>query len=410
MAHNRLSTRTVEAKLKRGRYGDGGGLFLQVSKWETKSWVFRWERDGRERHMGLGAAHTLSLAEARERARECRRQLLDGHDPIEARNSERARQRVESARKATFRECAEQYLEAHRAGWGSTKHALQWQSTLAIYAYPIIGELPVAAVDTALVVRCIEPIWRTKPETAKRLRARIESVLDSATVRGFRYGDNPARWRGHLNKLLPAPSKVRAVKHLAAIPYLDLPAFLTELRLRSGHGARAVEFTILTAVRSGETLGARWAEIDLTTKTWTIPARRMKAKREHRVPLSPRATEILDDLPRVGEHVFPGTKAGRPLSQLAMLATLRRLGRSDLTVHGFRSTFRDWAAETTAYPNHVVEMALAHAIGDQVEAAYRRGDLFEKRRRLMNEWAKYCERHGAGAAGVGNVAVLRGAT
>jgi integrase len=401
MAHNRLSARTVEAKLKRGRYGDGGGLFLQVSKWGTKSWVFRFERAGIERNMGLGPTHTLSLGEARERARECRRVILDGGDPIETRNAARSRQRVETARGVTFAKCAEDFLEAHRAGWGNEKHRGQWSSTLATYVYPVVGELPVAAIDTALVMRCLEPMWRAKPETAKRVRGRIESVLDFATVRGFRQGDNPARWRGHLDKLLPAPNKVRAKGHHAAMPYPELPEFMAELRGRDGVRWRALELQVLTGLRTGEVLGARWSEFDLAAKTWAVPAARMKAKREHRVPLSPRVIEILNSLPRAGERVFPSNRTNRPN---VMLETLRRI-RRDVTVHGFRSTFRDWAAETTAYPNHVVEMALAHAIGDKVEAAYRRGDLFEKRRRLMNDWAKYCDR--APAATASNVTVLR---
>jgi integrase len=254
----------------------------------------------------------------------------------------------------------------------------------------------VASIDTALVVKCVEQIWKAKPETAKRVRGRIEAVLDWATVRGFRVGDNPARWRGHLDKLLPSPRKVRAVEHHPAIAWPELPAFMAELRKRDGARARGLEFAILTAARSGEVIAARWGEFDLAARTWMVPAARMKAKREHRVPLSARALEILQDLPRDGEQVFP-------ISSMAFFHTLRHLGRSDVTAHGFRSTFRDWAAETTAYPNHVVEMALAHAIGGKVEAAYRRGDLFEKRRRLMSEWAKYCERPGrigeAGAAG-----------
>lgn len=390
MALNRLSERAVKAAEKRGRYADGGGLFLQVSKWGTKSWVFRFMRDGRERHMGLGSAITLKLADARERAQECRRVLLDDGDPIEARNARREERRLERARAKTFKMCADEYLAAHRAGWRNAKHRAQWASTLATYAYPTIGDLQVASIDVALVMKCLEPIWRVKPETAKRLRGRIESVLDHATVRGFRRGDNPARWRGHLDKLLPAPGKVRKVKHHAALPFAAAPEFMRTLRGHDEAAARALELTILTVVRTSEAIGATWPEFDFSTKEWRIPGERMKAGVEHRVPLSARAIEILGQLPRNGPYVFPGDRVGRPLSNMAMLALLRRMGRGDITVHGFRSTFRDWAAERTAFPNHVVEMALAHAIGDEVEAAYRRGDLFEKRRRLMNEWARYC--------------------
>jgi integrase len=391
MAHNKLTARAIATKTKKGRYGDGGGLFLQVYKWGTKSWLFRYERNGRERAMGLGPLHTLSLAEARDRARHCRQRLLDGLDPIDVRNSALAKQRAEVARKATFKECAEAFVSKHAAGW-SRRNLEHWQITLRVHVYPVIGDVPVAIIDTAWVMRVVDPIWRTKPDTAKRLRARIGVVLDSATVLGLRHGDNPARWRGHLDKLLPQPSKVRAVKHLPALPYSDAPAFLAELRLRDGFGPRMLEFTILTAVRTGEVLGARWSEFDLTSSTWVIPAERMKSKTGHRVPLSPRAIEILKALPRTGGYVFPSQRTDRPFSQVVMLKTLHRMGRRNLTVHGFRSTFRDWAAETTGYPNHVVEMALAHAIGDQVEAAYRRGDLFEKRRRLMDDWARYCEK------------------
>jgi integrase len=401
MAHNKLTARGIATATKKGRYGDGGGLFLQVSKWGTKSWLFRYERNGRERQMGLGPLHTVSLATAREMAREARLVVLRGKDPIAEKNAQAATAR---AAQATFRDCAEQYLNAHSAGW--TPRTLEhWRTTFEMYAHPAIGDMTVAAVDTVAVVKILEPIWRTKSETAKKLRARIAAVLDNAKVLELRNGDNPARWRGHLDKLLPKPSKVRTVKHHAALPYSEMHAFLAELRLRDGLGAVALQFTILTAVRTSEALGARWDEIDLANATWTVPSRRMKSKREHRVPLSPQVIEILTALPREGEWVFPGIKAGRPLSPIAMMTAVRRMGRPDLTVHGFRSTFRDWAAETTAYPNHVVEMALAHAIGDAVEAAYRRGDLFEKRRRLMDDWARHCESEPAAVAD--NVVSLR---
>jgi integrase len=405
MAHNRLSARTVETKSERGRYADGGGLFLQVSKWGTKAWIFRYQRGGRERHMGLGAVHTLSLADARERARECRRLLLDGHDPIESREVERGRVRAQAARVVFFKDCGERYHEAQQAGWRNPKHGRQWKTTMETYAYPVLGDLPVASIDTAMVVKCLEPIWRVKPQTAKRVRGRIESVLNFATVSGFRQGDNPARWRGHLDNILPAPTKVRAVKHRPALPYAEVPEFMAALRSHEGLGERALEIAVLTAMRTGEVIGAKWAELDLTAKVWTIPAGRMKGAREHRVPLSARVLEILAELPRTDPHVLFDPRVGKQLSKDAMLDTLREMGPGNVTVHGFRSTFRDWAAETTAYPNHVVEMALAHAIGGQVEAAYRRGDLFEKRRRLMNEWARYCERPLAPA--VSNVATLR---
>jgi integrase len=403
MAQNLLTARSVDAKKKRGRYSDGGGLVLQVSKWGTKSWVFRYQRDGRDRHMGLGPAGVLSLADARERARECRRLLLDDRDPIQERNAGRQSRRLDNARGRSFRDCAEAYIAAHAAAWSSSRHRVQWGSSLAAYAYPVIGELPASAIDTALVLKCLEPIWEIRSQTAKRIRGRIESILDWAAVRGYRSGENPARWRGHLDKLLPAPGKVRPVRHFAAMTYADLPGFMEDLRGRDGVAARALEFTILTGLRTSEVIFAARSEIDLVAKVWTVPATRMKGRREHRVPLSKRVLEVVS-MTGSGELLFPGARKGRPVSDMAMLNVLELMGRSDVTVHGFRSTFRDWAAERTNYPNHVVEMALAHAVGDKVEAAYRRGDLFEKRRRLMDEWVRYCAR----PAVAGEVVALRG--
>jgi integrase len=399
---NRLTAIRVAKLTAPGRYGDGNGLVLQVSKWGTKAWLFRFERHGRERQMGLGSVSVLSLAEAREMVRECRKVLLTGADPIEARRSDRMRALAEEARGVTFRECAERYILGHERGWRNSKHRAQWKSTLATYAYPIIGGLSVGAIDTALVIKVIEPIWSTRPETAGRVRGRIESILDWAKVRELRTGDNPARWRGHLDKLLPRRSKVQAVKHHPALPYAEIPTFMAELRGREGVSARALELTILTAARTSEVAGARWSEFD--AGIWTVPGARMKGGREHRVPLSDRALELLQALPREAEFVFPGARKGIPISNMAMLELLRGI-RHDITVHGFRSTFRDWAAEKTTYPNHVVEMALAHVVGDKVEAAYRRGDLFDKRRRLMSDWARYCSRSTSVAA---NVVALAG--
>ncbi|MBC7103815.1 MAG: integrase arm-type DNA-binding domain-containing protein [Parvibaculum sp.] len=389
-SQHKLTAVKVARLTKPGRYGDGGGLWLQVAAGGSRSWLFRFMRDGKAREMGLGALMTVTLAEAREKARECRKALSEGLDPIEARDGIRKAAAVDAARAVTFREAAERYIEAHRPGWKNAKHADQWGSTLEAYVYPTIGALPVAAVDVALVLKCIEPIWSTKPETAGRVRGRIESVLDWAAARGYRTGDNPARWRGHLDKLLPPKSKVAKVKHHAAMPYADVPAFMAELRDRSDNSSRCLEFAVLTASRTGEAIGARLEEIDLSAKVWTIPAERMKGGREHRAPLSDRALEIVRSMPREGDFVFPGAKAGQPLSNMALLMTLRRMGHEDLTAHGFRSSFRDWAAEQTAFPNEVAEMALAHAVGDKVEAAYRRGDLLAKRRQLMDAWAKFC--------------------
>lgn len=301
---------------------------------------------------------------------------------------------------------ADEFIGRNEAAWRNAKHRQQWRNTLATYVYPTLGDLPVAAVDTGLIVQLLDPIWTDKPETASRVRGRIEAVLDAATVRGFRQGPNPAQWKGNLAHVLPARARVRKVAHHAALPFDDMPSFLAALRDRKGMAARALEFAALTAARTGEVLGARWGEIDLTAKVWTVPADRMKAGREHRVPLSDAALDVLEvvrplalmknDVPDPTAPVFPGPRRALPMSNMTMLMLLRRMGRDDLTAHGFRSTFSDWAAERTAYPREVVEMALAHAIENRVEAAYRRGDLFEKRRRLMTDWARFCEMRSAG--------------
>jgi integrase len=376
-----------------GYHGDGGGLFLQVSKYGSKSWVFRFKANGRLREMGLGSLDTYGLSEARERARKCRKLRDEGKDPIEERNTARLQAKLDAAKAMTFEQCAERYIAAYRAGWRNGKHRDQWSSTLTTYVNPIFGALPVQAIDTALVMKAVEPIWSEKPETASRVRGRIESILDWAAARGYRAGENPARWRGHLDKLLPKKTKVRRVEHHAALPYAEIGTFVAELREQEGVGARALEFAILTAARTGEAIGARWDELNLADRLWMVPAERMKGGKEHRVPLSDRAVTIVEDMRKLrgpGDFVFPGLKRGRPLSNMAMLVLLRRMGRSDITTHGFRSTFRDWAAERTNFQNEVIEMALAHAVGDKVEAAYRRGDLFQKRRQLMDAWAKFC--------------------
>ena len=379
----KLTALAVSQAKHRGYYGDGGGLYLQVSAGGSKSWVFRFRDGDRLREMGLGAIHTIGLGEARQRAQDCRRARLDGKDPIEARRGERIAAKLDAAKAVTFEACAERYIAAHRAGWRNAKHAAQWPATLNAYVYPVFGTLPVQAVDVGLVMRAVEPIWTTKPETAGRVRG---------TARGYRQGENPARWRGHLENLLPKRSKVQRVEHHAALAYPEIGAFMAELRQQEGVAARALEFAILTAARTGEVIGARWDEIDLAEKTWTVPGARMKAGREHRVPLSDAAMATVEQMTaiREGDHVFPGGKAARPISNMAMLMLLRRMGRDDLTAHGFRSSFRDWAAERTSFPAEVAEMALAHTVGDKVEAAYRRGDLFQKRRQLSDAWAKFC--------------------
>jgi integrase len=392
-AMGRLTALKVERAKQPGMYADGGGLYLQVTEGGA-SWIYRYMLNKRARAMGLGPFPLYSLAEARALAQDARRLRHQGIDPIEARRAARAQTRFDAAKAMTFQQCADRYIAAHRAGWRNGKHAAQWEATLATYAGPIIGRLPVQAIDTALVMKVIESLWATKPETASRLRGRIERILDWAKVRGYRAGENPARWRGHLDHLLPARSKVRKVEHYAALPYAELAGFLVALRKQQGIVARALEFTILTTARSGETRGARWSEFNLSDKTWAVPGERMKASREHRVPLSTRALAILEEMQahRAGEDgfVFLGGKQGKPLSDMAFSMLLRRMGRGDLTAHGFRSTFRDWAAEQTNYPNHVVEQALAHVIGSKVEQAYRRSDLFEKRRRLMQQWGAFC--------------------
>src|SRR5262245_21009799 len=382
-----LSALAIRRLMTPGYHADGGNLYFRVSPGGARGWIFRFAMHGRTRDMGLGSFPDVSLAKARELAAECRGMMRDGIDPIEARRERRAADRIASAKTMTFDDCARAYIVAHEAGWRNADHRRQWAHTLAAHVSPVFGRLPVRAVDTGLVMKAIEPLWTTKPETASRVRGRIERRLDWAKVRGFRTGENPARWRGHLDHLLPARSKVARVKHLPALAYSDVPSFLAELRGRDGYAARALEFTVLTAARSSETLGARWSEIE--GNVWTVPGERMKAGREHRVPLSRRALEILKHLPRDGDFVFPGAQQGRPLNVAAMLRALKRMGRADLTTHGFRSSFMDWAHEQTAFPKVVIDMALGHAVGDKVEAAYRRGDLFDKRRRLMDAWAQF---------------------
>jgi integrase len=389
---NKLSAILVSRLDKPGYHGDGGGLWLQVSPTKSKSWIFRYTIAGKQREMGLGSLKTIDLAKARAKARECRELLLDGGDPLAKRRDSKAARALSQAKRITFDQCAAAYIEAHRGSWKNPKHIGQWESTIATYASPLIGELPVAAVDTDLVVKILRPIWSKKTETAVRLRGRIESILDWATVSKFRQGENPARWRGHLQNLLANPNKIAPVKNHPALPWREIDNFMKLLRAREGISARAIEFVILTACRSGEVRGARWEEIDLEAKLWTIPAERMKAGKEHRVPLSTSAMALLSDLEHSGDVIFPGRDKETPLSDMSLTAVLRRMGRGDITVHGFRSTFRDWCseAEGNAFPREVCEHALAHGLPDKVEAAYRRGDLLEKRIVLMQTWSDYC--------------------
>jgi integrase len=375
-----LKALTITRTLKRGYHADGGGLYLQVGSTGNKSWVFRFRSrtDGRLREMGLGSFLTISLAEARDAATVCRKQLRDGTDPIEARKIGRmALAAQETSQAKTFKECADAYVDAHKAAWRNEKHSKQWSATLAKYVEPVFGSRPVQEINITLVMQILDPIWNEKRETAKRLRGRIERVLEWATARGYRQGENPARWKGLIDRLMPSQSKTAKVKHHPSLPYADLPDFIKTLRGQNGVAAAALEFAILTAARTGEVIGATWSEVNLEKRVWTIPEGRMKAGRAHRVPLSQPVISLLRRMEhlRSGDAVFPSQRKGYHLSNMALLNVLKRMGRSDLTAHGFRSTFRDWVAECTETSREVAEMALAHSIGNAVEAAYRRGEL-----------------------------------
>lgn len=404
----KLSATFVKKTKRPGKYGDGHNLYLQVyesarkdgSVVITKSWLFRYSRFGKDTWLGLGPFPDVSLSEARDLATAERKKKRQGIDPLTDKQTRLRSMRFAHDNMMTFTECARKYVDSQEAGWSNPKHVAQWRSTLNNIAGPAFGHLGVDQIDTSLVLRCLEPIWITKTETANRLRGRIEAVLDWATARGYRKGDNPARWRGHLDKLLPKPSKVMKVIHHPALPYLEIGPFMKRLRKDQGEGgaARALEFTILTAGRTNEIIKAEWHEFDLIAKSWTVPADRMKAKREHRIPLSDAAVAVLKSMQgHDSTFVFPGHKRDTHLSNAAMLQVLKRLKHSDITVHGFRSTFRDWCAESTNYPSDVAEMALAHTLRDKTEAAYRRGDLYGKRSRLMAEWAQYCDQSYKGA-------------
>lgn len=420
MARRKLSKTEIRKRNRAGAYHDGSkpltakkiaklkgdgnfhnslvpGLYLQVTKTNAgvaRSWLLRYEMDGRpERRMGLGSLKIFSLAQARERAREARRLIADGIDPIDARRRLRADAKAATAKRLTFREAAEAYFNAHQAEWTSAEHRVDFLSTLRNHAFPHIGDLDVAAIETAHVLKVLQPIWAIKTATATRQRQRIEQILDFAAVGGHRPANvpNPARWKGHLSELLAKPSIAAPVSHHRAIDYRELPAFMTALRAREGIAARALEFTILTAARTKEVLGATWSEINLTEATWTIAGIRMKGGREHRVALSSAAIDLLRALPRERDNnfIFIGSVAGRGLNDLALARTMTRMGRSE-TVHGLRSTFSDWAHEQTAHSNHTIEISLAHRVGSDVEQAYRRGNMFAKRVKLMTDWARYC--------------------
>jgi integrase len=396
-----------------GMHLDGWGLYLQVTLAAdgslNKSWVLRFatgrtvtsasgKQRREERSMGLGSIASINLVKARALAGHYREKLAEGLDPIEQRRATlkaKAEEHRKATRDRTFNQCADDFLADRRAGWSNPKHAKQWESTLKSYARPLLGKLSVRAIDTEHLKKVLRPIWTSKPETANRVRGRIEAVLNWATALGYREGPNPARWHGHLENLLPARATVREVKHHAALPYSELPRFLGALRAQETTSARGFEFLILTAARTGEVIGARWSEIDMAAKVWTVPADRMKGRkgkrREHRVPLSAAAMAILKTQAAIqeNEYVFPGDRRAG-LSDMALLMTLRRMGREDVTPHGFRSTFRDWAGNETNFPRELAEAALAHVVGDKAEQAYHRSDALEKRRRLMEAWANYC--------------------
>jgi integrase len=392
----RLSAVQVERTSAPGYYADGDNLYLRVALGGSKGWIFRFATNGRTRDMGLGAFPAIGLAAARKLAGRCRELVKQGLDPIEHRRTERAAERVAAAKSLTFEECARQYIADHECAWRNAKHRAQWANTLKTYVYPVFGKLPASEIDSGLVLRALKSIWYTKPETASRVRGRIESVLDWAHAHGYRGAENPARWKGKLSAMLPPRAKVQKTKHHPALPYAQAGAFIAKLRERKGNCPRALEFLILTASRTSEVAHMRESEVDLAERVWIIPADRMKAEREHRVPLCSRAIELLKSAtPSKDGLMFPGLK-GRPLSDTAFKKVHRTMGdyrdhRGDLiTTHGFRSTFRDWAADRTNFAREVAEACIAHALGDEAELAYKRTDFFEKRRRLMDAWATYC--------------------
>jgi integrase len=390
--HNKLSALKIKALVKKGRYSDGNGLYLQVSTTGKKSWILRYGFNGKTREMGLGSTSIVSLKEARQKTMEAKKLLGEGIDPLVQKQMDYNGRIQVHKNQRSFKQCAEEHIALHSQSWRNKKHRDQWVNTLAQFAFPIIGDTPVSKITTEQVLQVLTPIWYSKNETANRLRGRIEAIVDSAIVSGYRKHPNPARWRGHLDRKLPKPSRVQEVQHFKALPIQELPKFLRTLRKRNGIAASALEFTILTACRTNEVLGAQWSEIDLNSRLWVIPKNRMKARREHIVPLSSQAIKILEHL-NLGtkSSVFPGRGQGDQLSNMAMLSLLRKMGYP-VTVHGFRSTFRDWVAESTNTANEVADMALAHAIKNRTEAAYRRGDLLLKRRVLMQQWADFCDR------------------
>lgn len=388
---NRLTAMQVNKNNKPGWYADGMGLYLQVSKTGGKSWVYRYQKKGKEYRHGLGPVSATTLIEARQAAHDCRSLRDKGIDPIEHRKHLLIKRELDSKKGITFKQCAFACIEFQKSGWKNRKHESQWRNTLKTYAYPVMGDVAVRDIDIGMVLNVLEPIWETKTETASRVRQRIEKVLDWASVRQYRIGENPARWSGHLEQILPLRSKVQKVKHFAALPYSDISDYFRKLRKIDTLASKALAFLIVTAARSGEARGATWDEIDLETGVWCIPPNRMKSDRPHRVPLTSEALEILREVKPFGKDnfVFPGLGKDKPISDAAIRKLLKK-SHPELTVHGFRSCFRDWCAEMTNFSHEVAESALAHVIKDKTEAAYRRGDMFVKRRKLMDAWATYC--------------------
>ncbi len=392
----KLTARKVDHLNDPGMYSDGNGLYLRVTKTGTKGWIHRYQMKGNRKDMGLGTLETISLKKAREKAADNRKLITKGIDPIAAREAEEEEKHKLSM--PTFDDCAAQVISDRATGWKNPKSAQQWTNTLNQYASPTIGTMPVDNVDTELVMRVLEPIWGVKTETASRVRNRIEIILNWARVKGYRAGENPAQWRGHLEYLLPQRNKVQKPQHHSALPYREINTFMVKLNPKTSISAKALRLTILTACRTNEVIGAAWDEIDLEQKIWTIPGNRMKMEKPHTVPLSKQVVSLLESMPRQGDWLFPSHQYGKHIGNMAMLVLLKReMGYADHTVHGFRSTFRDWTAEETNAANIVAEMALAHAIGSGVEKHYRRGDLLAKRALLMQQWADYCDRSTSGS-------------
>jgi len=396
---SKLTALQIKNATRHGMLHDGGGLYLQISKTGSKSWIYRYFSDVKSYDHGLGSYKVLTLAEARDAALHCRKLRAQGIDPIREKKRQRIAARLEAAKSISFKTCVEHYLEAHASAWKSNRHTWKWGRSLELYAYPVLGDLPVGEIDIDLVFRVIDPIWRTKNDTASRVRGRIETILDWARVRGYSEGDNPARWRGNLSHLLPPRDKVAQKQHMNALPYADMPSFWQALTERSTTAAAMLRFTILTATRTGDTRFAVWDEIDIERAIWIIPSERMKAGKEHRIPLSPPAIQILHEQMKqrlsgkqhAADFIFPGPKKRSPHSENAMLSVLDQMGyKKIITVHGFRSTFKVWASEQTDYPNEVSEMALAHTQGNKVQEAYKRTDLLGKRVPLMAEWGNFC--------------------